>query len=140
MNDEDHSTSHSKRPCQSSFCSMRRFTNRPKLSSLESLFETMFFASLKTEEAHELSFDIVYIDPENPDPNPPGRITKDRWCVTPLRRSITLTIPNLVKLARVPATLAALRLPFTMSPTDDCWRGSNGPGKRLQRFYELPNS
>ena len=78
---------------------MRRFTNRPNLSSLESLFETMFFASLKTEEAHELSFDIVYIDPENPDPDPPQRIKKDRWCVTPLQHSITLTIPNLVKLA-----------------------------------------
>jgi len=59
----------------------------------------MYFASLKTEELHALSFDIVYLDPQNPDPSPPKRITNDRWRFIRFSETIPLNIPNLMKLA-----------------------------------------
>lgn len=72
----------------------------PNLGVLTQLFETMYFASLRTEEAQQLLFHIVYMDPMNPDPNPPQRIVKDRWSYVPLGERISFTVPNLVKSAK----------------------------------------
>ncbi len=59
----------------------------PKLDAPEMairvLFETMYFASMRTEEGSAIAFHIVYLDPENPDPKPPKRIIQDRWTHVP---------------------------------------------------------
>ena len=43
---------------------------------------------------------VVYLDPANPDPDPPERITKDRWEVVRFAEPIQLSVANLVKLAK----------------------------------------
>ncbi|HEX9928636.1 MAG TPA: hypothetical protein VGB02_08885, partial [Pyrinomonadaceae bacterium] len=72
----------------------------PKFEILNDLFESMFFASLKTEEQQPITFHIVYLDPENPDPDPPRRIVKNRWSYVKFAESIPATIPNLIKIAK----------------------------------------
>jgi hypothetical protein len=72
----------------------------PKLGVLTELFETMFFVSLKTEESSPISFDMVYLDPSNADPEPPGRLPNDRWMVIQLSQSIEVSISNLAKIAK----------------------------------------
>jgi hypothetical protein len=42
----------------------------------------MYYSSLRTEESEAISFHIVYLDPQNADPDPPSRITNDRWIIT----------------------------------------------------------
>jgi hypothetical protein len=69
-------------------------------SCLEDLFELMFFSSLKTEELASITYSIVYIDPNDPDPKPPGRIVADRWSYIELDKQISFNIPNIVKLAK----------------------------------------
>ena len=71
----------------------------PRLEVLIDLFESMYFASLSTEESNLITFDIVYIDPDNPDPKPPRRIVKDRWSYVRLAEAIPVTVSNLVKIA-----------------------------------------
>ena len=72
----------------------------PKIEVLIDLFEAMYFASLQTEESQPIIFHIVYLDPDDPDPNPPGRIVKDRWSYVTLDKLIPVTIPNLIKIAK----------------------------------------
>lgn len=72
----------------------------PALKRLTTLLETMYFASLQTEEAEALRFHVVYLDSRNPDPNPPGRIVKDRWSYIRLDRPVKITDSNLVKIAK----------------------------------------
>lgn len=72
----------------------------PALKRLTTLLETMYFASLQTEEAEALRFHVVYLDSRNPDPNPPNRIVKDRWSYIRLTESVKLTDSNLVKIAK----------------------------------------
>ena len=67
---------------------------------LESLLETLYFASLRTEEGESIRCQVAYMDPANPDPSPPKRVVKDRWQVTPLGSSITLNVASVVKLAK----------------------------------------
>lgn len=78
----------------------KRASTFPKLEVLVDLFESMYFASLKTEESQPIVFHVVYLDPENPDPNPPERIVKDRWSYVRLAKSIPATISNLIKIAK----------------------------------------
>lgn len=68
-------------------------------SIVSELVETLFLASLRTEEGEAIRCQVAYIDPNNPDPDPPGRIVKDRWQVTPLGAPIDLSVSNLVKFA-----------------------------------------
>lgn len=77
----------------------RKNDTSPRLAILVDLFETMYYASLQTEESHRVSFHMVYLDPTDPDPEPPSIITKDRWIVVQLANSIPLTTANLIKLA-----------------------------------------
>jgi len=95
-------TNHTPKDLATAVCSelKRRKAVCPKLGVLINLFETMYYASLKTEESQQISFDLVYIDPNNPDPEPPQRITNERWMVIQLSESVPLTIPNLIKIAQ----------------------------------------
>lgn len=72
----------------------------PSESTLQSLFETMYFASLTSEEGQGIAFHIVYIDPDNPDPSPPTRIRDDRWGFVRLGERLAFDIPTLNKLAK----------------------------------------
>ena len=78
----------------------RRGSACPKLEVLVNLFEAMYYASLRTEESLQIAFHIVYLDPENPDPKPPERIRNDRWSSVPFAQRISLTVSNLVKIAK----------------------------------------
>jgi len=64
------------------------------------LFRIMYAASVATEEGQSITFDITWIDPENPDPDPPERIVSDRWTVVPFKSRIPLTTRALVKAAK----------------------------------------
>lgn len=77
----------------------RKSETYPRLAILVNLFETMYYASLQTEESERISFHMVYLDPTDPDPEPQSQITKDRWMVVQLADPIPLTTANLIKLA-----------------------------------------
>lgn len=77
-----------------------RSSSSLNLKILLDLFESMYFASLKTEESQPITSHIVYLDPDNPDPNPPKVIVRDRWRCIRLAEPIPITIPNLVKIAK----------------------------------------
>jgi hypothetical protein len=72
----------------------------PQREIVVDLFESMYFASLKTEESQPIIFHIVYLDSHNPDQDPPERIAKDRWSYVQLAKLIPVTIPNLIKIAK----------------------------------------
>lgn len=71
----------------------------PRLDVLESLFQTAFLASLRTEEQQFVRFSISFANPKAPDPDPPSVIRSSRWKFFPLRNSIDYTAANLTKLA-----------------------------------------
>ena len=77
-----------------------RRLSAPPIKVLDTLFETMYFASLRTEEAESIRFYIVYIDPQEPDPDPPERVVRDRWSIIRFAAVIEVTIANVVKLAK----------------------------------------
>jgi hypothetical protein len=60
----------------------------------------MYFASLGTEEAQPIVFHVVYLDPMNPDRDPPPHPSRDRWTYVRLTRRIPLTIQNVAKFAK----------------------------------------
>jgi hypothetical protein len=73
---------------------------KPPGEVLRLLFQTMWFASLRTEEGSPIAFHVVYIDPDDPDPRPPVRIVQDRWAYVPLGQHLPFTVSNVVKIAR----------------------------------------
>jgi hypothetical protein len=72
----------------------------PDLATLEKLFETLYFASLKSEENQPISCRVAFISRHNPDPNPPERIVADRWKYFALSKDLPFTVRNLVKLSK----------------------------------------
>jgi len=72
----------------------------PSLQALHDLFQTLFSASLYREEAADLLFDIVILDPAEPDPNPPPQPTLDRWDSYSFSTPLQASLQNIVKLAR----------------------------------------
>src|SRR3984893_3266756 len=72
----------------------------PPLNVLVALFEVLYFASLKSEEAERISCRVAYVDRSNPDPNPPERIVKDRWQHFPFDEDVPFNVRNLVKLSK----------------------------------------
>ncbi len=76
-----------------------RKANPPALDVLIDLFESMYFASLRTEESKPVLFHIAYVDPQKPDPKPPDVLVHDRWSCIRLAHPIRLSSANLVKIA-----------------------------------------
>lgn len=72
----------------------------PSLSILRSLFESLYSASLHSEESRPITFDIVYLNPKDPDPKPPPRIRLSRWRCARLSNRLPLTTANLIKLSK----------------------------------------
>jgi hypothetical protein len=71
----------------------------PPAKILKTLFETLYFASLKREETQSISCRVAFIDRNRPDPHPPDRMTADRWQFFALASDLPLTVRNLVKLS-----------------------------------------
>jgi hypothetical protein len=69
------------------------------LNCLISLFETLYFTSLRKEEGQPLTCYIIYISDKNPDPRPPLRIVRDRWSYLKFASRVSFTVTNLQKLA-----------------------------------------
>jgi len=72
----------------------------PNEEVLTTLFETIFYASLKTEESQLIKVTITFIDPNNPDPNPPEDIPQDRWGLITFAEKVPLTVKSLVKISK----------------------------------------
>lgn len=92
----------SPRDLAESLCSelARRKIDPPSDEVVTELFETMYFASLKTEESQPITFHVVFLDPQNPDPRPPRRIVEDRWSYVAFDTPIEVNVQNLVKVAK----------------------------------------
>lgn len=75
-------------------------TALPPIPLLTALFDATFFASLRRDEASAVLFEVVWIDPDNPDPDPPPVIRPHRWRFFPFGDPIPLTPANLIKVAR----------------------------------------
>lgn len=71
----------------------------PSEVQLSTLFEDLYYASLKTEERHQTTLSITYINPKNPDPKPPRSIKSDRWALVPFAEPVPFNVRNLVKLS-----------------------------------------
>jgi len=72
----------------------------PAPEVLDSLIQTLYFASLKTEEGEPVACRIAFADRRDPDPSPPQRVTRDRWQFFALERDLPCTVRNLVKLSK----------------------------------------
>src|SRR5260370_24485133 len=76
---------------------LNRNISPPPLEALIELFESMYFASLKTEESRPVLFHVAYVDPQKPDPNPPKTLVHDRLSCVRLSPPIALGRTNFVK-------------------------------------------
>ena len=72
----------------------------PNKEALSSLFNTCYFASMRTEEGRSINCTLSFIDPQSPDPRRPPRIRPQRWSAFKLTKTIPLTQDSLVKLAQ----------------------------------------
>jgi len=79
---------------------VKRISNTPSLETLTYIFEIMYFASLKTEEAMSINFAVVYIDPQSPAPNASSLMDHDRWSFVKLTNPVDMTISNIIKIAK----------------------------------------
>jgi hypothetical protein len=77
----------------------RRVSSCPTLDVLIDLFRSMYFASLKTEESKPVAFHIVYLDPGNPDPEPPENKVHNRWSCVRLGEPVPLIGSNFLKIS-----------------------------------------
>lgn len=75
-------------------------TPLPNQKVLNNLFETLFYASLKTEESDYIKVTISLINSKNPDPKPPKRMVKDRWKYIRFNEQIPFNVENIVKLSK----------------------------------------
>lgn len=71
----------------------------PDRAILAELLEIAFFFSLSREEGASVRCALLILDPANPDPRPPLRLTDRRWQCVPLRERLPLTVATLSKLA-----------------------------------------
>jgi hypothetical protein len=78
----------------------RRGETPPSDEVITRLLETLFFASLRHEEAQPTLCRVAFIDRRKPDPTPPDQIVADRWKYFELANDLPLTVSNLVKLSQ----------------------------------------
>jgi hypothetical protein len=77
----------------------RKSSECPQIEVLTELFEAMYFASLKREEAEAIAFHIVFLNPAKPDPKPPKNPPHDRWSCVSLTESVLMRSKNFIKMA-----------------------------------------
>lgn len=73
--------------------------HRPQIEVLDVLFQTLFLTSLKTEEGTPVICSVAFVDPKDPDPDPPGYLRDPRWSYTPLDNPVEYTVGQLAKIA-----------------------------------------
>jgi hypothetical protein len=78
----------------------RKAEKPPSDEVITQLLETLFFASLRHEEAQPTLCRVTFIDRGDPDPKPPERIVADRWKFFKLANDVPFTVSNLVKLSQ----------------------------------------
>jgi hypothetical protein len=78
----------------------KRTSKVPAVGVLTALFECLYFASFRTEEAQPIKIYVAYVNPDNPDPSPPPNPRPDRWMYTPFREAVPMTVSNVVKIAK----------------------------------------
>jgi len=79
---------------------MSKHKKAPPLALLVSMFEILYFASLKTEEGQGILCRVALIDRKRPDPRPPDRVVADRWQYFAFSSEISFSVRNLVKLSK----------------------------------------
>jgi hypothetical protein len=72
---------------------------RPPTAALEDLLNTMFLASLRAEEGRRITCAVSYVNPKDPDPDPPERLRDPRWRFIPFLSPIPFTVGELTKIA-----------------------------------------
>lgn len=72
----------------------------PGLGTLTELVELAFFATLKRDEAEAIKLELVYLDPDDPDPFPPPKVRRPRWRFYRFESIIPATVGSVVKLAK----------------------------------------
>lgn len=72
----------------------------PELSVLEELFDCLFYSSMCKEESDLVRVTVTFIDPENPDPSPPGYIVPERWSCIAFDKHVAMTTKSLAKLSK----------------------------------------
>lgn len=70
------------------------------IGNLVSLFETMYFASIKTEESESIIFNIVYLDSPEQDPNQLEVVSHDHWSIVKFSDPILFNLQNIIKLTK----------------------------------------
>jgi hypothetical protein len=93
----------------------------PTVDTLRELIETLFFASLRTEESEPIRCRIAFINRDDPDPNRPARIVADRWQPVPFKSEIPFSVSNLVKLAKAVDPWAATLAVWTNNGALNIW-------------------
>jgi hypothetical protein len=96
------------------------FGNRqvPSHSRLTILFERIFFASLKRDEARSVRCSIAVLDPRRAESNAPSLVRFDHWQAVRLSSPIPMSVENLARLSQaITPTSGALAVWFT----DDQW-------------------
>lgn len=71
----------------------------PRRSVLEAVLNVAFFCTLDKDEGEPIRFDLTYLDPLNPDPDPPFYVRSDRWVVVPFAESLPFTRASIAKVA-----------------------------------------
>lgn len=71
----------------------------PNRTVLEAVLKTAFFCTLDKDEGEPIRFDLTYLDPSDPDPDPPLYIRSDRWIVVPFGESLPFTRASIAKVA-----------------------------------------
>lgn len=72
----------------------------PELGVLEDLFDCLFYSSMCKEESELIRVTITFIDPENPDPEPPKHIVPERWNCVAFDHHVAMTTKALAKLSK----------------------------------------
>lgn len=72
---------------------------RPPIGILDELFHTLYLTSMRREEGTQITCSVSYINPKNPDPDPPPDIRDPRWTVALFAKPIDYTSTHLTKLA-----------------------------------------
>ncbi len=74
-------------------------TNGPSDKILLRLFETLYFASLKTDESRPCRCTVNYVDPADPSQRSATEDQAGGWTVIPFERPLVLDVRSLLKLA-----------------------------------------
>jgi hypothetical protein len=101
------------------------------------VLETLFSASLRTEEGEPTRCQVAFVDPSDPDPGRPRRIVQDRWRITPLGEPIPFTVGNVVKLASATDPRTSSLVVFGESESDVVIWGLVDQGNRYHDFVNL---